>query len=354
LGKAYTYLRMASLGDVVFHVSASGNPLVCAPNPTPELATEPNSSSEAGLLENILDAGVFDAVLAHFDHRTIVTLLRVCRGWLLLIDPCETLWRSACRFLWATKVYVAQHIRALILDGNDPLTRLDLQPLSSADLKKRLRASGVSTYQLAPFLTAPRAHLLELVMQKEAPRYPGEPLAKRALRLSLEDSTRGSLTDEEIVSFEWHVRVREAGPFRQLVPLDPWWYNAGVGGRANFSVEQHTTREVKFIWPPGRDPFEIFNVRREARCLWDLDYGGRIVQLSLGQWGPRQSVARHPVTWGFVLVDSATVWTSWPMPPRGEDFLLEDDCVNQLVQLSTVDLLTDGDSDQDDLIDEIA
>jgi len=303
---------------------------------------------EAGLLENILDAGVFDAVLTHFDHRTLVRLLRVCRGWLMLIDPCETVWRCACQYLWADKAYVPSHIRALVSEGNDPNTRSDLKALSSADLKKRLRAGGLTPYQLAPFLSASKPELVSLLMSREAPRYPGEPLAKRALRLSLEDANRQSLMPDELISFEWHVRVRGSGAFRQLAPLDPWWNNAGVGGRARFSQEQRE-QHVDFIWPPGRDPFELFNLRRDARCVWDLEFGGKIVQLSLGQWGPRQTVARHPVTWGFVLVDSATVWTSWPMPARGDDILLEDDCVNQLVQASGQEVIGDEfESDEDE------
>jgi len=331
---------MSDQDQIVVHVSA-------------ESATEGRNkptqsgeakSSETGLLENILDAGVFDAVLAHFDHRTLIKLLIVCRGWLLLIDPCESVWRSACQYLWADKVYVPKSIRALIQDGNDPVSRTDLQSLSAADLKKRLRHSGLTLYQLAPFQNATKKTLLELVMSREAPRYPGEPLAERALRLSLEDANRHFLTEDELTSFEWHVRVRSSGPFNQLTPLDPWWAGGGQGGRATFTVEQHTTKEIKFVWPPGRDPFDLFNMRRDLKFLWDLDFGGKIVQLSLGQWGPRQTVARHPVTWGFVLVDPATLWTSWPMPPRGEDVLLEDEFVNQLVQHNLDELEPDSDS----------
>ena len=52
--------------------------------------------------------------------------------------------------------------------------------------------------------------------------------AKAALRLSVLDSTRSWLTTDEITAFLFHVRVRQDGPFAQLVPVDPWHSNKGV------------------------------------------------------------------------------------------------------------------------------
>lgn len=47
---------------------------------------------------------------------------------------------------------------------------------------------------------------------------------------------------------------------------------------------------------------------------------------------PHEYLARHPTHWGWLLVSGATVWTRWPMPPRGQDPIVEDAAVDALVQ----------------------
>lgn len=272
--------------------------------------------------------------MAHFDHRTLVKLLRVCRGWLRLIDPCETVWRPSCEYLWADKTYVPRAIRALAEVGNDYSTRLDLQALSLSELQTRAKAGVFTRTRVTEIMSMSKEDLITSIkaLEKEQPLYPGEPLSKRALRQSVEDSSRRLMDEEEIMSFEWYVRIRRNGPLGQLAVLDPWWSNAGFGGRASFTKDPSAVvpRSVQFMWPPGRDPFEIFNMNRDRQLAWMI--AGNLVKIYVGgEWGHFQNVARHPVNWGWLLVNSGTVWTSWPMPAMGEDVLIEDEYVNDLV-----------------------
>eukprot|EP00808_Paulinella_micropora_P015991 g71464.t1 len=126
-----------------------------------------------------------------------------------------------------------------------------------------------------------------------------ESLAKSALRSSLADARRTRITEQDLVDFDWNIRVRGDGPLSQFISMDPWWRGKGVGRVKFLKDETSGETKVRMSWPEGYNPFVYFDDGEGNQLSWELLEGGRVVGLRMfGQRGPREMVVRHPENWG--------------------------------------------------------
>jgi hypothetical protein len=92
-------------------------------------------------------------------------------------------------------------------------------------------------------------------------------------------------------------------------------------------VQFQTDGQMKFEFD-GPSPFHMMTDGNSIQGTYSVERGGSIVYLS---FGVREYVCRHPENWGFILQSRGSVWTSFCMPMRGTDPLLEDSNVSNLI-----------------------
>ena len=146
------------------------------------------------------------------------------------------------------------------------------------------------------------------------------PQHKSALKLSIEDSKRTWLTEEELTSLKWNFRFKaQAGPHWQL--HDPYWTKGEAA-------------QVQFMSDGGLVNIKGFDVVEslEIHWQWGLPTAGRsgphgsFVQLFVsGAKVPTYVVTRHAPNWGFLMQSCWVVYTSFKMPRRGDDPSLDDE-----------------------------
>jgi len=172
---------------------------------------------------------------------------------------------------------------------------------------------------------------------------------KAALRASLADAARTWLTEEELTGSEWCFRFKSAagpswletdafacglpavrcrffkdgtvlrtGDIVDLTGIDLRWSFAPPsrppeGRRHGSSVHISVNGRTVPTYAISRQCLHL----RSARCAW------RPLQLQHAML--RYVVSRHPKNWGFLMQSCWALFTSFPMPPKGEDPLLEDE-----------------------------
>lgn len=270
----------------------------------------------------------FENILAFFNGRDLGRLCTVSKRWNSVINQ-ESVWRLPCKFTWQDKVYLPLKFRAMAEFGNSREARTDLKRLGVKQLKRAIQELSV---KVAPGCLE-KSELFNFLREQESlSLLPNEPMSKRALRLSLIDSRRVEITEDELIDQQWSFRIRGDGPLQQLAHLDPWWNNRGFGTVSFLAGPPH---RLKWTWPNNEDPFEAvgWNLQQHG---WDTIEDGEIVRILIqgGHSGPAEYVCRHPANWGLVLLSAASVWANFPFSPKGLDALMEDDNVNALFRSS--------------------
>ena len=288
----------------------------------------------------VLGNDLFLSIACALELRDTATALRVCKAWREVLDGNELVWRLQCMKAWKGKAYVPHALRVMA-KGAAAVTQSEL------DAHKELMSQAVRELKrMALKVNTPMGHLIEkadfaesilsarrqqaeegseTLKILERPMLlvrQGETLPKAALRLSLHDATRTTITQDELCSFTFNVRLRKDGPLAQAVHLDPWWMGVGCG-----EAKYHTDGRLTLSWPPDpdsedgkpMDPFAAMGMTPSNVSLgWELrplPTNGCIVQIFFnGRPGPQEVVCRHPHTWGWVLHSQGTCWTSWTMP----------------------------------------
>ena len=282
-------------------------------------------------------------VAAHLPLSDLARSLRVCKAWKAVFDGSPLVWRSQCNRAWQGKMYVPATLRALA--ENDFSSEDDTQ---EAESRRRHNLMGFKISELKELMRKlkmqvkvgdliEKSDFADAILDAERAEAAGytatqnllarpwvlvrqdEASPKAALRLSLADAKRLRISQEELTSLTFCVRLRDDGPLAQVLCFDPWWQGKSHG-QARFSEHGR----VFFTWPPDPDepgaelnPFASMGMR-DLTLGWEL-LDGCVVQLLLGSGppsgGPQEIVCRHPDTWGWILYSGGTVWTSWPMPP---------------------------------------
>jgi len=165
---------------------------------------------------------------------------------------------------------------------------------------------------------------------------------------SLRDSFRQHITNEELVKFDWYFRFKEATG-SEWTSFDPWWQIPDENDlelvrlaktcprRNSFlsdgTIIQHSDM-LQYLDPGKTDPrvFLSTRVKRSWKFVNDsLDFvprgDGSYVKVTVqGKEVPTFVVRRSPTNnWGFILESCWCVYTSFPMPRRGECPSLEDE-----------------------------
>ena len=279
-------------------------------------------------------------VAAHLPLSDLARSLRVCKAWKAVLDGSPLVWRSLCSRAWQGKMYVPATLRALAENDfsseddtreAESRQRHNLMGLKISELKELMRKLKMQVKVGDLIEKSDFADAILDARRAEAAGYtatqnlltrpwllvrPYEASPKAALRLSLADAKRLRISQEELTSLTFCVRLRDDGPLAQVLCFDPWWQGKSHG-QARFSEDGR----VCFTWPPDPDepgaelnPFASMGMR-DLTLGWEL-LDGCVVQLLLGSsGGPQEIVCRHPDTWGWILYSGGTVWTSWPMPP---------------------------------------
>ena len=204
-----------------------------------------------------------DALLVVVDFLAlpdIALALSVSRAWQGLIDASELTWAAQCRIAWACKVYVPSSLKVLS-EGRAAVARAEeehraaLSSCKVSELKKmiqemRIQATCVEKKDLVDAILeaekeraeSPEAtHTSKLLTRpwflcKPAIKasgneweMTGESYPKAALRLSLVDSKRTCVTEEELTEFEFSIRVRGDGVLHQVKrPMLPFLMRWGL------------------------------------------------------------------------------------------------------------------------------
>ncbi|KXS17739.1 hypothetical protein M427DRAFT_153632 [Gonapodya prolifera JEL478] len=138
--------------------------------------------------------------------------------------------------------------------------------------------------------------------------------ARQAYFGSLRDSKRQWITTEELCSFTWNFRMKDASG-SHFTDLDPWW-----------NYEPARTRLYN---PDGTMGGTVY--RPDARWRF-VPTGGGIVAPHEGCFmrignTPAQFISRHS-NWGFMMQSCWSVSTSFLMPMRGTDPSLDDSALS--------------------------
>ncbi|KAI9023925.1 hypothetical protein DFJ74DRAFT_705667 [Hyaloraphidium curvatum] len=234
-----------------------------APSPAPDDGGEemPTDPALAFPIEVFLHMLTFLAT-----PPALATCSRVSRAWHVASND-GRLWSFVTRNLWSDKTYVPQRFRDM-LEAGDP---------------------------------------------------------KEAYKLSLEDSTRDTITAEEMCSFTWQWRFKEvAGP--HFTDDDPWFRGL-------------PPRERKYH-PDGRvtGPYAM----NDTRWRFVRSAEGRVGEIGrfIRVWNtPAAVVGRHSKHWGFFLQSCWHLSTAFPLPKRGEDPEMDDENLAVTTQTQKYEVL---------------
>ena len=207
------------------------------------------------------------------------------------------------------------------------IDRVDLISMNIKELKALAKRYGVNIS-----LCFEKTEIISVINTRETrKKIENESLARFALRISFLDRLRNCMQYDELISFDWNIRVKSDGPLATLIPQDPWWSldQSTPPGPTTTIVNFNINGSFSFIFS-GMSPFEgmMQGSVDPSHMTYSLDGSGTFVFLN---FGVREYVARHPVNWGFVLQSQGSVWTSFQMPPRGRDAFMEDEVVSSLV-----------------------
>lgn len=268
----------------------------------------------------LFDVGLYYPLFAFLDYLDLVKLETVNHQFHNTIRQSEPTWRITSEYLIRDKVYVPRIVRRFLTEGNTVSTRRDLMSMSIRELKILGREYGINLTTCFE-----KSDIVNVINKREVKKkLPIECLARFAVRYAISDSSRNVITQEELTSMTWNIRIKENGQLSHLVAEDPWW-------NGSTSLSEGTTTTVNFsqngsfhFRMSGPSPFDhmLFNLTEESQAslLYDIREGGRSVFLS---FGINEVVFRHPKNWGFLLGSAGSVWTGFPMPRRGVDRSIE-------------------------------
>lgn len=142
---------------------------------------------------------------------------------------------------------------------------------------------------------------------------------------SICDSRREQITATELCSSTWWLRAKTSAG-AEAVACDPWWrdepaarrHYSGDGACAESPTREHDVRaalpDAKVCGGPVLWRFPVGSSAQANRVRHTA---------ASGREHPTHLVSRHE--WGWVLQNQWSLLTSFPLPPRGEAPVLEDE-----------------------------
>jgi hypothetical protein len=286
----------------------------------------------------LFHANLYVEIFSYFHFHELLSLETLNQQYFQAIRESEPLWRIVAAILLSNKFYIRSFMKRLLMDGNRIDHRVDLKAMTIKELKTLSNYYGLNTTTCFE-----KMDLVNVINKRELrSKLEIESLAHFALRLIWLDKDRNCLTEEDLCEYEWNIRVRGDGPLRSLVPTDPWWSTPNLNGSNEIEGVITTAPPIPgttttlrfykngefFIQANGPSFLESLIADQSDAYTYSLEKSGTILSLSIGV---KEYVARHPGNWGFILQSQGTVWTNYPMPPKGVDLLLEDEHVSSLI-----------------------
>ncbi|CAE7647057.1 unnamed protein product, partial [Symbiodinium sp. KB8] len=173
----------------------------------------------------------------------------------------------------------------------------------------------------------------------------------------LADSRRSYIEEDELCSFTWSFRFKKSAG-RTWLALDPWWQGTGAALQLRFNRDrtvEHIGRSLlgspspEFRWKFQQASGSRHPTLRGKRPL------GSFIRM-VAPWGefPTLVVRRAPLNWGFVLESCWALYTSFPLPKRGENRDLEDESmVTGEMQEEDIEHYNGDDDEEDDEEEEV-
>lgn len=276
-------------------------------------------------LEKILfDFGIGVEFFYYLSWVELINIECVNQMFLKEIRASEILWRDISRVVLIGKAYYPSIVSRLLTDGNSVHKRIDLINYSIKELKLLAVKYGLNITTCFE-----KAEIISVVNKREIKhKLKDECLSRFALRIAYIDRTRNCITEEELCSFDWNIRVKSNGALASLVPNDPWWDSSYPVGIPTTTIIKFTKDSMVTFEMHGPSPFQDMLVNNN-RTSYYIQSAGTSIYLS---FGVQELVARHPINWGFILQSSGSVWSSFIMPKCYSDPYLDDDNVFSLVK----------------------
>lgn len=180
------------------------------------------------------------AVCSVMEPADLVVCMRLSRSWYKVARH-DIVWRSKCDALWSDKVYVPQLFRDMIAASSDD---------SSSGGRTSGRSGGIS----------------------------GRSGAFEAYRLSVLDSQRAWLTQEELCRFVWWSRMKDSA------------------GAVEPSVLRHFALQIEKIYQDRL----VTNIGKQAACF--LGNKSRFLQARIGSSETPGGVGRRPDDRGTIVM----------------------------------------------------
>eukprot|EP00182_Erythrolobus_australicus_P002882 CAMPEP_0185832432 /NCGR_PEP_ID=MMETSP1353-20130828/2079_1 /TAXON_ID=1077150 /ORGANISM="Erythrolobus australicus, Strain CCMP3124" /LENGTH=484 /DNA_ID=CAMNT_0028530605 /DNA_START=280 /DNA_END=1731 /DNA_ORIENTATION=+ len=276
---------------------------------------------------------------------SVPAFARVCRSWAAAASS-ALFWRAACAAMWADKVYVPPSATALLRDKNDPRSayrfalqdskrsHLTLEELTAFNWSFRFKAAaGEHWTDSDPWWQSPPAPQLPAFNSPTTNHRHQQGQRQGAASFSSTSSTTAStspsLNENGVAARSEHVGGGDgdgngaaadarnsngsgsAGAGRAIV------VRFGADGTVSGRGQMHIPQQFRWAF-----------VRRACGRADDAPLGSYV---RVNQF-PAYVVGRHKRNWGFVMQSCWVVLTSFEMPPRGADPLLEDDALGVTVE----------------------
>lgn len=282
--------------------------------------------NESPLTLDSFDEYCLDIILKMLDIRDLSSMAQCSRLWRDVINR-DCIWRVQARKILASKQFVAAIVEGLVSSE----TRPDLNALSGRQLKNLCVKYGLlidGGLEKSEVCAAIDRYEMSFAAV-------GECRARFATRIAIVDATRNQITARELCSLTWRHRLRLDGALSQIAGHDPWHHSETgdvastvsffAGRTENSGTFKYSLREdspLRLLGP------RFLELQGDDQLQWNLQ--GQTLELT--PIGAHAILCRHPITWGWVMILPASVWTSWPMPPRGKDPFLEDFNLHRLVK----------------------
>lgn len=286
------------------------------------MATFVSNKSESALESLFFNYTLYGVACSYLSVKDIVSLEGVNTVFLSKLRSSDICWQETAEALFRDKIFIPSVVKRFIASKNGISQRHDLHSMSIRELKSLARR-----YALNISTCFEKTDLVNAVNKRELKkRDQHESLARFGVRIAFLDKNRNCIKEEELCSIDWHIRVRSDGPLAAYMHLDTWWNNGPSG---NTVVNFHPDGQLNFAFY-GTNPFQpMFGNAPEGNAGYTINWPGNTIDLS---FNVREYVGRHPDNWGFVIMSNGSVWTGFPMPKMGDDVLLEDQAVSNIIK----------------------
>ena len=288
-----------------------------------------------------LDSELISDIFSSYLELSDILQLRLVSRRLLALASSDLVWKNLLIDLWNGKVHTnAYFVAKAAWDQYDNVTNHRCNIMQS-------QMSGSTSSDTSSIRSSSQSNSPTTLPSK----------CFQAYVFSKQDAQRQQITKEELTRFRWRFRTKESGG-EQLLSWDPWWQDPDPNDPPHLRAAKTDARVCRFL-DDGQiieemeryEHLSIDNVdprfylsrlfsRTWKFILGSMDFAdqpvGSYISMTLqNRYLPTFVVRRchrEYNNWGFIVENCWCVFMSFPMPPRGQCPVLEDNAL--LVQNS--------------------